>query len=255
MQPVLLLRPRLPRPGVRGLRARSGRAARPRGTAAARLLQGREGRAQGPDRLRRQAAATGHAATTACGTRGPANGTPRARTSGRWCSTTSSAAIARGSRQTAYPYIRRGAHVAGQLAAQAHGGSEGSRTIRATASSSRAPWRCMEVGKGMHMYYLNAFAHPWAARSGRRGRGRSGAEDDARLFAAEVPGSEAVPAPVVRADVQADGPLRGAPLVRRRAGGGGDVRLLGPQLPAVALPLHRPARPDARRPPGGAWSA
>ena len=181
--PVLLFRSRLPRSGLRGLRPGSGRAARSRGASAARVLQGRQGRAQGADRLRRQAAATGHAAQRPVEHPAGPMGHAGAEHLGL------GAALQAQRRSSVAGTDGVSVHQArGPMADPAPGTS--------TWPRSRIPsdprygllepgaMEVMEVGKGMHMYYLNGFAILGLREAADAARSL-GADEDARLFAAE----------------------------------------------------------------------
>ena len=147
--------------------------------------------------------------------------------------------------QTAYPYVRRGALWLVNSRHQAHGGGKGSgrRSLRFAGAWRDGGHR----GRQGDAHVLSQrLCHPRAAR-GRRRRASLGPRRRRPPLRRGMPRPEAMPAPLLPADLQADGPLRGASVLRRRAGGRGDVRLLGPQLPALAVPQHRSARPDGRR--------
>ena len=154
--------------------------------------------------------------------------------------------------KTAYPYIRRGAQWIVNSRHKHMAEVKDPKDPRYGLIEPGA-MEVMEVGKGTHMYYLNAFGVLGLARGGRRrqGRGRGRRRPAVRR---RGPRPEELPPPIVPADVQTHRALRGPPLVRRRAGGRGTCTGSGPTI-ASSGPAGASTRTTrCSRPPCGTWS-
>ena len=104
--------------------------------------------------------------------------------------------------KTAYPYIRRGAMWIVNSRHKHMAEVKDPKDPRYGLIEPGA-MEVMDVGKGTHMYYLNAFG-VLGLREAADAAKAVGAEDDARLFAAEGLDLKNSPPPIVPADVQAD---------------------------------------------------
>ena len=144
--------------------------------------------------------------------------------------------------KTAYPYIRRGAMWIVNSRHKHMAEVKDPKDPRYGLIEPGA-MEVMDVGKGTHMYYLNAFG-VLGLREAADAAKAVGAEDDARLFAAEGLDLKNCLHRSFQQTFKRTGLYEGHLWFGVEPEGVGHVRVLGPQLPRVAVPLHRSARPD-----------